>query len=165
MKTEKKKSREKEEKVLVPSTNTEIIEFTERCVEKSKEVIEQGGEEITLKMLKEFDDEIEEKREHIIALGDSSVDVWTWAFAGLTAAVLLNVFDGSIVYPTEEKSLILEHQGIKADLTWCGRSGSPTKVHRIQSVVLTGTEHKRVEPNTQAIEEMVHELIEDHTIG
>ena len=54
---------------------------------------------------------------------------------------------------------------IEADLTWCGRSGSPTKVHRIQSVVLTGTEHQRIEPTAPAISKLVHELIEDHTLG
>ena len=54
---------------------------------------------------------------------------------------------------------------IDADLTWCGRSGSPTKVHRIQSVVLTGKGHKSVEPTEQGIAHMVSELIEDHTIG
>ena len=54
---------------------------------------------------------------------------------------------------------------IQADLIWCGRNGSPTKVHRIQSVVLTGTEHKSIEPTGEAITELVHELIEDHTIG
>ncbi len=66
------------------------------------------------------------------------------------------------------KGLLIEQwdlDDIKADLQWCGRSGSPTKVHRIQSVVLTGTEHKRVEPTAQAIGDLVHELIEDHTIG
>ena len=68
----------------------------------------------------------------------------------------------------KEKGLLIEQwdlDDIKADLTWCGRSGSPTKVHRIQSVVLTGTEHKRIEPTPEAISQMVHELIEDHTIG
>lgn len=66
------------------------------------------------------------------------------------------------------KGLLIEQwdlDDIKADLAWCGRKGSPTKVHRIQSIVLTGTDHKRVEPTPQAIETMVHELIEDHTIG
>lgn len=66
------------------------------------------------------------------------------------------------------KGLLIEQwdlDDIKADLQWCGRSGSPTKVHRIQSVVLTGTEHKSIEPTAQAIGELVHELIEDHTIG
>lgn len=51
-----------------------------------------------------------------------------------------------------------------ADLNWCGRSGSPTKVHRIQSVVLAAKESKNVEPNDKAISDMIHELIEDRTI-
>ncbi len=54
---------------------------------------------------------------------------------------------------------------IKADLQWCGRDGSPTKVHRIQSVVLTGKGHKGVKPTDEGIAELVSELIEDHTIG
>ncbi len=54
---------------------------------------------------------------------------------------------------------------IDADLTWCGRNGSPTKVHRIQSVVLTGKGHKEVAPTDEGLVEMVGELIEDHTIG
>ncbi len=66
------------------------------------------------------------------------------------------------------KGLLIEQwdlDTVKADVTRCGRSGSATKVHRIQSVILTGTEHKRVEPTAQAIGDLVHELIEDHTIG
>ncbi|HUX00131.1 MAG: electron transfer flavoprotein subunit beta/FixA family protein [Phycisphaerae bacterium] len=54
---------------------------------------------------------------------------------------------------------------IGADLAWCGRDGSPTKVKRIQSVVLKGSGFKKVEPTEDAIATMVHELIEDHTIG
>ena len=66
------------------------------------------------------------------------------------------------------KGLLIEQWGldeIEADLTWCGRSGSPTKVHRIQSVVLTGGEYKQVEATGEGIREMVAELIDDHTIG
>jgi electron transfer flavoprotein beta subunit len=79
--------------------------------------------------------------------------------------------DKFIKVRTEElsaKGLLIEQWGldeIEADLSWCGRSGSPTKVHRIQSVVLTGNEHKQIEPTPEAISQMVHELIEDHTIG
>jgi len=54
---------------------------------------------------------------------------------------------------------------IGADLAWCGRDGSPTKVKRIQSVVLAATGFKRVEPTEEGVAGMVHELIEDHTIG
>ena len=54
---------------------------------------------------------------------------------------------------------------LEADMTWCGRSGSPTKVHRIQSIVLTAKESKDIEPTQAGIDAMVHEFIEDHTIG
>ena len=54
---------------------------------------------------------------------------------------------------------------VGADLAWCGRDGSPTKVHRIQSVVLAAKETKSIEPTQAGIEAMIHELIADHTIG
>jgi len=54
---------------------------------------------------------------------------------------------------------------IEVDLTLCGRDGSATKVKRIQSVVLKGSGHERFEPTDQDISRLVHQLIEDHTIG
>lgn len=54
---------------------------------------------------------------------------------------------------------------VGADLDWVGRSGSPTWVNRVQTIVLTGSGYKSVEPTDQAIAGMVHELIDDHTIG
>jgi electron transfer flavoprotein beta subunit len=54
---------------------------------------------------------------------------------------------------------------LKADLTWCGRNGSPTKVHRIQSVVLASKETKSIEPTEAALTDMIHELIEDKIIA
>jgi electron transfer flavoprotein beta subunit len=54
---------------------------------------------------------------------------------------------------------------IEADLQWCGMSGSPTKVHRIQSVVLAGGEFKQVPATEQGIATLVGELVEEHTIG
>jgi electron transfer flavoprotein beta subunit len=68
----------------------------------------------------------------------------------------------------EAKGLLIKQwdlDDLKADLQWCGRDGSPTKVHRIQSVVLAAKDTKTVEPTQQSIETMVHELIVDHTIG
>ena len=75
----------------------------------------------------------------------------------------------------EHKSRELEKAGllikqwdldyIEADLSWCGQSGSPTKVHRIQSVVLTAKESKEVEPNEKGIADMIHELIKEKTIA
>jgi len=54
---------------------------------------------------------------------------------------------------------------IEADLSWCGQSGSPTKVHRIQSVVLAAKESKNIEPNETGIADMIHELITDKVIA
>jgi electron transfer flavoprotein beta subunit len=54
---------------------------------------------------------------------------------------------------------------IDADLNWCGISGSPTKVHRIQSIVLTKEGHKEIPPTEQGIADLVHELVVDHTWG
>ena len=68
----------------------------------------------------------------------------------------------------EQKGLLIRQWDLdvlQADLTWCGRDGSPTKVHRIQSVVLAAKETKTIEPAQAGIETMVHELITDHTIG
>ena len=68
----------------------------------------------------------------------------------------------------EKKGLLVKQWDLGflgADLNWCGRSGSPTKVHRIQSVVLTAKESKNVEPNDKAIESLIHELIEDKIIA
>jgi electron transfer flavoprotein beta subunit len=68
----------------------------------------------------------------------------------------------------EEKGLLIEQWGLdelEADLQWCGRSGSPTKVHRIQSVVLKGGEYKEYAADDSSINEMVASLIQDHTIG
>ena len=68
----------------------------------------------------------------------------------------------------KEKGLLIKQWDLDflgADLNWCGRSGSPTKVHRIQSVVLAAKESKEIEPNEKGIAEMVHELIEDKIIS
>jgi len=54
---------------------------------------------------------------------------------------------------------------VEADLSWCGQSGSPTKVHRIQSVVLAAKESKEIEPTEQGVSDMIHELISDKIIA
>ncbi|MCK4277003.1 MAG: electron transfer flavoprotein subunit beta/FixA family protein [Phycisphaerae bacterium] len=66
------------------------------------------------------------------------------------------------------RGLLLEQwslDDIEADLAWCGRDGSPTKVHRVQSIVLAGGEYREFPPTDEGIAELVGDLIEDHTIG
>ncbi|MCK4602658.1 MAG: electron transfer flavoprotein subunit beta/FixA family protein [Phycisphaerae bacterium] len=68
----------------------------------------------------------------------------------------------------KDKGLLIEQwnlDDVDADLTWCGRDGSPTKVHRIQSVVLTGGEYREHAPTDEGISELIAELIHEHTIG
>ncbi len=68
----------------------------------------------------------------------------------------------------EEKGLLIKQWDLdflEADLNWCGRTGSPTKVHRIQSVVLAAKESKSIEPSEKGISDMIHELIEDKIIS
>ncbi len=67
-----------------------------------------------------------------------------------------------------EKGLLIKQwdlDDLGADLAWCGRDGSPTKVHRIMSVVLEAKGSKAVEATQAGIDAMVHELIDEHTIG
>jgi electron transfer flavoprotein beta subunit len=68
----------------------------------------------------------------------------------------------------EEKGLLIKQWDLDvldADLSWCGQSGSPTKVHRIQSVVLAAKETKQIEPTEAAVAGMIHELISDKIIA
>ena len=46
-----------------------------------------------------------------------------------------------------------------------GFAGSPTKVKQIQSVVLTAGDYKAVEATDAGVTNLIHELIEDHTLG
>jgi electron transfer flavoprotein beta subunit len=68
----------------------------------------------------------------------------------------------------KEQGLLIETWDLdilEADLNWCGRNGSPTKVHRIQSVVLTAKESKEVAATAEGISDMIHELIIEKTIA
>jgi electron transfer flavoprotein beta subunit len=54
---------------------------------------------------------------------------------------------------------------IGAELARCGMSGSPTKVHRIQAIVLTKEGYTEVPPNEEGVRQLVHELVVDRTLG
>lgn len=47
----------------------------------------------------------------------------------------------------------------------CGLHGSPTKVYKIESVVLGGSEHEKIEPTKEGMSSLVDKLMEDHTFG
>lgn len=56
-------------------------------------------------------------------------------------------------------------QTVEADLSQCGLAGSPTKVKGIENVVFTAKDARRVENNDAELEELMKELIANHTIG
>ncbi len=54
---------------------------------------------------------------------------------------------------------------VEADLEQCGMNGSPTKVKGIENVVFTAKEARCIENNDQELEDLIKELIVNHTIG
>ncbi len=54
---------------------------------------------------------------------------------------------------------------IGADLDRCGLSGSPTKVYRVQSIVLTKLGYKEIPPTEAGVRELIQELVVDRTLG
>ncbi len=65
-----------------------------------------------------------------------------------------------------KKSTIKEWtaEDIGCDPELCGGSGSPTKVKKIESVQLVSKDHKRIEPETAELSELMLDLMREHTI-
>ncbi|MBD3410970.1 MAG: electron transfer flavoprotein beta subunit/FixA family protein [Ignavibacteriales bacterium] len=84
---------------------------------------------------------------------------------------------------TEENSLLyidkLEHEyrerklfiptftadDLDVDPKRCGLHGSPTKVHKVESVVLAGGDPERFEPTKEGLGALVDKLMDDHILG
>ena len=54
---------------------------------------------------------------------------------------------------------------VNADPVQCGLSGSPTKVKKIENVVFQAKESKRLTDDDTGLEDLIRELIANHTIG
>ena len=54
---------------------------------------------------------------------------------------------------------------VEADPEQIGMPGSPTKVKSIENVVFTAKESRRIENNDDQLEQLIQELIANHTIG
>lgn len=59
----------------------------------------------------------------------------------------------------------LSAAGVGADLEQCGLAGSPTKVKTIENVVFQAKEARRYDASEAQINDLVAELIANHTIG
>jgi electron transfer flavoprotein beta subunit len=70
--------------------------------------------------------------------------------------------------PLRGRGLMLEQwdlDEIGADLNWCGLAGSPTKVHRVQSIVLTKEGYTEIPATEDGVRQLIRELVVDHTLG
>jgi electron transfer flavoprotein beta subunit len=70
--------------------------------------------------------------------------------------------------PLRARGLMLDQwdlDDIEADLSWCGLNGSPTKVHRIQAIVLTKEGYTEIPATEEGVRGLVRELVKDHTLG
>jgi electron transfer flavoprotein beta subunit len=54
---------------------------------------------------------------------------------------------------------------VEADPEQIGMAGSPTKVKAVENVVFTAKESRRLDNNDEQIEDLIKELITNHTIG
>src|SRR3972149_2985893 len=54
---------------------------------------------------------------------------------------------------------------LKLDESRCGIHGSPTKVYKVESVVLAGSHHKIVPPTKEGIGDLIDNLLADHILG
>jgi electron transfer flavoprotein beta subunit len=68
----------------------------------------------------------------------------------------------------QAKGLFIETWGaedIGADLARIGISGSPTKVKKVENVVLAGRNLKMFPPDDEGVRGLIHELVEERTFG
>ena len=74
-------------------------------------------------------------------------------------------------YMAAETCAVISHvkewnvEAIGADPVQCGLSGSPTKVKKIQSVVLTGCESRQIANSETEITSLMNELVSENIIG
>jgi electron transfer flavoprotein beta subunit len=67
-----------------------------------------------------------------------------------------------------QRGLLMEQwdlDDIGADLSRCGLAGSPTKVHRIQAIVLKREGYAEIPPTEEGARRLIHELVVDRTLG
>lgn len=72
-----------------------------------------------------------------------------------------NLYEGREYLNLQEWSVA----DVNADVEQCGLSGSPTKVKTIQNIVFQAKESKTLTASDRDVEDLIVELLENHTIG
>ncbi len=73
-----------------------------------------------------------------------------------------------LVHEYEERGLYintLTTDDIDVDIKRCGIKGSPTKVYKVESVVLGGGSQQKIEPTKAALGKLIDQLMSDHIFG
>jgi electron transfer flavoprotein beta subunit len=73
-----------------------------------------------------------------------------------------------LVHEFESRQLFirtLTMDDLKLEVDRCGVHGSPTKVYKVESVVLAGGDHEMIEPTKTGLGKLVDKLMEDHILG
>lgn len=78
------------------------------------------------------------------------------------------LYTDTLIHEYQERNLFistLTMDDLQLDVDRCGVKGSPTKVHKVESVVLAGGNQTRVEPTKDGIGILIDKLLEDHILG
>jgi len=78
------------------------------------------------------------------------------------------LYTDSLVHEYQTNSLFISTMtmdDLKLDVERCGVKGSPTKVYKVESVVLAGGNHVKVEATKAGIGSLIDKLMEDHILG
>lgn len=78
------------------------------------------------------------------------------------------LYTDKLIHEYEEKNLLIHtftFDDLGLDIERCGVKGSPTKVHKIESVVLGAGNQIKVEPNKAGLSSLIEQLMTDHIFG
>ena len=78
------------------------------------------------------------------------------------------LYTDKLVHEYEERGLYIKTltmDDLKLDEKRCGIKGSPTKVFKVESVVLAGGSHAKIEPTKAALGDLIDQLMTDHIFG
>ncbi|MCF7832625.1 MAG: electron transfer flavoprotein subunit beta/FixA family protein [Candidatus Marinimicrobia bacterium] len=118
--------------------------------------------------------------EKILELNDDSIKVQRLIDGGCEVLVsklpvlLTVVKEASVPRPFRAKRVMayknfipqqLTTEDLDVDLERCGLPGSPTKVHKIESVVLSAGDHVSIEPTKEGLGLLIDTLMNDHIFG
>ncbi len=91
------------------------------------------------------------------------------AYKNVDSAACVNAYEEAYLTPENcEMTVRIKEwnaDAIGADPDLCGLAGSPTKVKKIENVVLTATRVRQIQNTEQGISELMNELMAEHIIG